>query len=365
MARKTNVEINGHKYYKVNPVIGKNPDGTYIRKQFYGVSRQDALKRYEEYKAGLGGLHQDSLGSLGDSIKDWTYNIARLDSAIKPSSYERYEGVYRNYIQGCVLSGKQIKEITSQDVQKYYSKLYAGGVSTSRIYNINKVLRKYFNWCIGHQLIEKNPCSRVTIPGKREYKEEIIEVFSDDEIRRIVRAIDNPTYKLMIVFAFNTGMRLGELLALRYQDVENGVVRVTQSLSEYAVIDADGESKREQGLQSPKSRTSIREIPLPDGIVLPEGNPDDFIFLTSNGKHISKASFRKTWMRILERANVPYRKFHACRHSYITRLIQAGVPIAVVKELAGHSTIEMTMRYTHIDLADKLAAVKKLSLTHY
>lgn len=361
MARKTNIEVNGNKYYQIYPTFVL-PDGTKFRKKFYGSGKEDALKQKDKFAEDLkNGILDPSEVLMGSILRYWTYNVIRLDSSIKASSFERYEGVYRNYLKGSEIASMRLTDIDKQTVKAYYNRLYeSAGLTKSQIKNIHKLLRKFFFYCIDIGKIATNPCSKVAIPGEKEYDNEKIEIFTDDEIKKIKTALDGDSNRLLVLFAFGTGMRIGELIALRHQDFNNGSMNVNYTLSEHLVIDGQGKSTRVAELQIPKSKSSLRAIPLPQSLLMEyaPGDPDSFLFTNSKGNMIDKSNFRKQWERILKKADVPYRKFHCTRHTYITRLLQKGAKLVVVKELAGHSDIRMTMKYTHINMDDKLEAVK-------
>ena len=360
MARKTNIEINGIKYFQIYPTITL-PDGTKVRKKFYGTGKEDAIRQKEQYEKDLqDGVLDPSETTMGSILKHWVYSIIRLDSTIKASSFERYEGIYRNYLKDSEIASMRLTSIDKKTVKSFYNRLFeSAGLTKSQIQNIHKVLRKFFYYAIDHNMIQSNPCSKVAIPGEKEYGSEKIEIFTDDEINKIITSLEGNPNKFLVSFAFGTGMRLGELIALRHQDIKDGNVHVSYTLSEHSVIDGDGNSVRVAELQIPKSKSSVRAIPLPRSVLdqyIP-GEPGDFVFTNANGNMIDKSNFRKQWEKILKKADVPYRKFHSTRHTYITRLLQKGAKIVVVKELAGHSEISMTMRYTHIGIDDKYEAV--------
>lgn len=362
MARKTNTEINGIKYFQIYPTITL-PDGTKIRKKFYGTGKEDALKQKEGF---LENLRQSApIGdTMAELIKYWMYHVIRLDNKIKPQSFERYEGIYRLYIKSSVIASMSLITISKQTIQNYYNRLYENsGLTKSQIVNLNKVLKKFFFYCIEEGLIEKNPCYKVAIPGDREYDdEEEIFIFTDNEIERIEKTlVGNPDRKF-VLFALGTGMRMGELMALRHQDIEYNTINIRWTLSYHAVIDKEGNSVRITELVIPKSKSSIRAIPIPKYLIneYVPGNPNDFVFPNSNGRFMDKSNFTRRWRKILAKADVPYRKFHGTRHTYITKLVQKGANLATVKELAGHGNIQMTMRYTHINMDDKQSAVDLL-----
>ena len=98
MAKKTNFNTNDYEYYRVNAVVGRNPDGTYIRKQFYGLSKKEAESKKKEYLDGISsGLNLDYREmSIKELMKLWLFNVVRVDKSF--STFDRYESVYRNYI---------------------------------------------------------------------------------------------------------------------------------------------------------------------------------------------------------------------------------------------------------------------------
>ena len=102
MAVKTNCEINGKKYFRVSATFGKDSNGKYIRKSFYGKSEKDAKKKLDEYKDSIKqGLLVNKNYYLGTIMNTWLFEIAK--PSIKPTTFERYEGIYRNYIKSSPL----------------------------------------------------------------------------------------------------------------------------------------------------------------------------------------------------------------------------------------------------------------------
>jgi integrase len=108
VAVKTNYSKNGSDYFRVTASIGRDLNGKLIRKEFYGKTKKEAEARRDEYLSGIkNGLNADFKNAiLGELMYTWLFEIVRLK--VKPSSFQKYEGIYRNYISECELYGLKI-----------------------------------------------------------------------------------------------------------------------------------------------------------------------------------------------------------------------------------------------------------------
>lgn len=129
MARKTNYNKNGNEYYRVTATIGRDANGKLIRKEFYGKSKKEAEDKRDEYLNGIkNGLNIDYANiSLGELMHLWLFEIIRISSKIKPSTFQRYEGIYRNYILNSEIYGMKLCDLKAIQIQRYYNKLYENG----------------------------------------------------------------------------------------------------------------------------------------------------------------------------------------------------------------------------------------------
>ena len=123
MARKTNIEINGKQYYRVTRTVGRKADGTAIRKSFYGSGVNEANEKADAYmndiKNGL--LNNFENVTLNDMMHTWLFDVLHNSSKIKPSTFQRYEEVYRNYIKSSDIAGLKLINITSLRLQQFYN----------------------------------------------------------------------------------------------------------------------------------------------------------------------------------------------------------------------------------------------------
>lgn len=390
MAVKTNYKKNGSDYFRVTTTVGKTNDGKPIRKEFYGKSKSDAEDKRDEYlnnlKNGLEIDYKDKL--LGELLHTWLFEVVRVST--KASTFERYEGIYRNYIKESNLFSLKVYEIKSLQVQRYYNELFDNGKSSNIIKNLNKLLKMFFNYAFEEGYILKNPCTskRIVIPKNDELLDEDLDeakdlyIFSDEEIIKFKDALIANRLKALFLLALGTGLRQGELLGLRWSDInyESKELKVQRSVKRVTIINSDESREGKLVVQIPKTKGSIRTVTIPSTLIpvlekhrLIQGeeklkfgdeylNKDGYVFTTKTGFFIDSRNLLRAYKRALKKADIEYRKFHNLRHTYATKLFEKDVPLKTVQELLGHSDISMTANiYTHVMPAKKTDAAEKLN----
>lgn len=358
MAKKTNIEINGNKYYRVTKTIGHKIDGTPIRKSFYGTGVNEANEKAEKYindlKTGL--LRNDRLVTINILLSEWLFSIKKNE--LKPSSFESYESIYRNYIKDNIIADLPINEIKSLSIQRFYNSLYKKNISISTINKIHKLLRQFFGYAEKEGYIIKNPCLNISLPkNKKQSSTEILEnkknkfqYFNELEIEKLKKAFKGNIYEKVVLFALGTGMRQGEILGLQWDDIDfkEKEIHVIHNLNTSAEISENG-NKREYKtvLQDPKTKNSIRTIPMSTNIykLLKSINRDCSFVFSNNSTYIDAKNLQKVWKKTLNNNNISYRKFHDLRHTFATQLLFHGANLITVKELLGHSSVKITEIY--------------------
>lgn len=163
MAKKTNFESNGKEYFRITKTIGHKADGTPIRKQFYGQGKKEAEEKATEYMNNLklGLMNDTQFYSINVLLPKWLFAVKK--NVLKPTSFELYESVYRNYIKPYLIADLPIKELKSLKIQEYYNMLSDKNVSIHSIRKSHKLLRQFFDYAEREGYILKNPCCNVII----------------------------------------------------------------------------------------------------------------------------------------------------------------------------------------------------------
>jgi len=384
MPAKTNCAKNGNKYYRVTATVGKKLDGTLIRKEFYGKSKTEAENKRDEYLQGLKkGLSVDyDKVKLGSMMHLWLFEVL-WPSEMKPATFDKYEGLFRNYVKTSELISLQLFDVRSIQIQRYYNNLYETKKATPKtIKNIHKLLRYFFNYCIAEDYIVKNPCFKLTIPGSVEEKKgKKMDPFTDEEINLLKKALPGNKIEMAVLLSLGTGIREGELLGLSFEDIdlENMELHVKKHLKRVKYIKKDASFEYKRILQTPKTPNSLRTVPIPKVLIshlrhhlikqkekfLRQGipyTPEQLIFTTELGGSIDDKNLLRAWKRVLKKAGVRYRNFHTIRHTYATKLFEKGVPLKTVSILLGHYDIKITAdTYTHVMPKEKIRAVDTLN----
>jgi len=230
-----------------------------------------------------------------------------------------------------------------------WEKLGTGAVVRAKTW---RTLHKVLQDALRMELVARNPADAV--PGPKEKRPEI-RCPSEEELRRLVEAARGTRYEALIILVCSTGMRLGEALGLRWQDLDlrEGVAHVRVQLSE---------ANHRPELQDVKTQSSRREVPLtPEAVAalrrwrekcLQEGsyhNPLGLVFVGEGGTPLWKSDFlRRVFHPLLRRAGLPRYTFHSLRHAVATTLLKANVHPKTVAALLGHSRVSVTLdTYSH------------------
>ncbi len=359
MAKKTNCKKNGTEYYRLHRKInGKYED-------FYGANKSDAEEKfYIRKKEVEEGILQSKDIPIDSLMYKWLFQIKKNE--LKPSSFQSYEGTFRNYIKDSDIADIKVYNTKSIQIQEYYNKL-GKTKSYSQIKKLHKLLKQFFIYAENEGYIIKNPCNNITIPNKQsKTKSDNIEYFSEEEIEKLKAAFENNKFYNLILVALGTGLRQGELLALKWENVnlKDKYIEVKESVKKVYVFDSYGNKKLETIYQKPKSLSSIRKVDLPDKIIdiLSNMNKNTvFVFEDENGNPYSAKTLFGNWKKVLNDHNIPYKKFHSLRHTYATMLLTKGVDLKTVQDLMGHSDITITQIYLHVLPKTKSDAVNRLN----
>ncbi len=300
-------------------------------------------------------------------LNEWleTYQKER----IKARTYSRYKGLISMHIFP-ELGAKNISEVGRRDIQEFLNKQKKGGnvrngekLSAASANMLLSVLNLAFEYACDMDYIEENPCLRVR-RTKAETKK--ADSFTVGEQRAIESEIVESDDKRLhgIILCLYTGLRIGELLGLTWNDVDfvKGVIIITKTV--YREKDENGVWKLCVG--TPKTKASERVIPLPEYITnmlrqdyLTARTP--YIVENKKGERMSIRSYQYLFEKLTEHAGVRKLNFHALRHTFATRAIECGMDVKTVADIMGHKNASVTLnRYAHCMLDHKIEMMKKL-----
>lgn len=238
---------------------------------------------------------------------------------------------------------KKIDDITKKDVQTLIRDIIERG-KNGAAQTVRKVLSQSFSFAVENDFLATSPYRGVKIPKNKERE---LNVFTIEEVEKLVSCPSFPQVKRdMINVSFRTGMRIGEIIALRWQDVDldNNFLSVRKTLSGYE----DGKPT----VGDAKTGQSVRRIDLDRASIeifrrLREGRTSEYVFAKKNGTLRSRQSIRLFEMCRL--VGIPPRSFHALRHTHASVLLARGVHPKIVQERLGHSSIDVTLDiYSHL-----------------
>jgi integrase len=260
--------------------------------------------------------------------------------------------------------------ITPLVIQNYVNELKDEGLANATISKLLKMIKSSLENAKDLELISKNPAKKIKIP---ENTPTVMNVWNQEEVRKFLSLAKTNPYFLVFHLALYTGMRQGEILGLRWEDVdfEKGTINIRQTLSH------DGKTF----LAGAKSKTSIRSITLAketlvllkshkltilkEKLVLGTSYIDkDLVNCTRNGKQLNPANIRRTFIKLIKDVGIPSIRFHNLRHTHATLLILNGTNVKVVSERLGHSNVKITLDcYYHVmpnmqrEVASKLSSI--------
>lgn len=359
--------------------IGRNENGGLKRKDFYGKTKKEVQTKMDEYKRQMSlGLLSDDKITLEQWYFTWLFDFKSKD--LKPSTFELYESIYRLYIKDRDIGNIKLVDLRTAHLQRYYTKLLdIDKLDASNVKRINNTLKTCLVEAEKQGYIQKNWCKMVTLPKVK--KEDTIKVLSKDDQLKLLDAIKGIDLELLITFALGTGLRLGEILGLKWSDInfKESTLDVKRSVRRVVEIQRDGTRERMLKEVLPKTENSFRTVPIPSSIlsklksykkeqnelILSLGENyqnNNYVFCNQDGTIMDTKKPNRRLTSVLKANNMNHIVFHALRHTYATRLFEAGVPPKTVQALLGHSDIETTMNiYTHVMKDTKVEAVDKIN----
>jgi integrase len=345
------------------------------RKFVYGKTRKEVQEKLQaalqEKQRGIvleGTVRQ----TVGQFLIDWLENSQKQN--VRPRTYERYEEIVRLHIIP-VLGRHRLQKLSAQHVQAFYTKKVNEGLSPSTVGVFHNVLHKALDTATRWGLVPRNVCDLVSPPHVEGFE---IQPLSVEQAHQLLAVAHGHRLEALFSLALATGMRRGELLALKWQDISfsTGTLQIRRILTRVP-SKMPGKGYVETEPKTPKSRRSVviapfalealkqhrihqLEAKLKAGALWQD---HDYVFCTSIGTHLNPSKDVLDQLKtLLKQAGLPDIRFHDLRHSAATLLLTEGVHPKIVQELLGHSNISMTMDvYSHVLPSMQQDAISRLN----
>ena len=289
-------------------------------------------------------------------LKDFVESdfIPALQASVKDSTLATYRARLNIWIIPH-LGEQRLSHVAKGDVDDMIAAMQDAGLTDKSVKNCCGVLSRLYREAIEREVVATMPkivAPTVSYKGRPDY-------FSKEEVKRILREGEaEPAITNLLQLAVQTGMRMGELMALEWRDIDwkAGLIGVRRN-------------KVQGKITTPKNGKG-RDIPVSDDLIAQmktwraeQDPPSSFVF-AKDGESMTKGMVYDPLARVYERAGIPLHKgrgLHILRHTYATHVADSGIPIRTLQEILGHATLDMTMRYVKVTEESKRRAVSAMS----
>lgn len=357
--------------------IYQQANGTYCARFIdrFGKRKSKRSKKLQEVRQWLADAtyineHSDIEQATNMMVDAWfEYWIDVKKKTVRPNTVRNYTERYNKNIQK-IIGRKILTEVKPIHCQKIFTDMAEEGYKTSTIYQTRIALFNMLEFAKENEVILSNPCKKSVKSdmGKPSQKKEALTI---DVQKKFIEYAKGQSYENQFRFILQTGLRTGELVGLKWEDIDfsKKAIRIQRSMDyRYSV----GEWR----IGEPKSKAGYRTIPLTDEAIRilteqKEKNKNikkiqeewsEFIFLSRKGEPVKNSAYDTALFKICDKAKINRFSMHVLRHTFATRCIEGGMMPKTLQKILGHSNIGITMNlYVHITEDEKQKEIDKVS----
>lgn len=354
----------------------KSKDGSYKYKSVYGKTYHEVKERMNEMlMLSFYCTSDKEAASINESehllecstpkilfgvvAEQWLIHVKETR---KYSTYIKYFKLYDSYIKE-YLQEVYVLDVSSNTIsEKIFSEKYSHNYSSNQKHSIISVINQILKYAN-----EYHKCSSAQIPNKRVKRHnDHIEIMSHSDqatlLKYLYQNID--ASKAGIILCISTGLRLGEICSLRWEDIdfEQMIIHVNSTVQRIALLNQN--TKTGLMVTPPKSATSMREIPISSEIkeLLCQIKDHEQVYVLGKNKPMEPRTYQNHFKKYLRETNIKAYNFHALRHTFATNCIDAGMDAKSLSEILGHSDVQITLnRYVHPTMDTKRRYIAALS----
>lgn len=354
-------------YYTIVLELGRDPGSGKRKRVNYRLDtddREEAEKFLQVKKAEYlqGELLMPSDMTVSDYLDEFLEFVEGSDYS--PATVRDYKSIISRYLKP-VFGKIKLQDLQKVHIQKAYnnwrkkSNASDKPLTSETIQHINRIFKTALNEAVERGYIKQNPIHKIKIPKDSSTNKQ--EVYTVEEIKALQKAVKNTDMELPVALLFDCLMRRGELLGLRYSDInfETSTITICHSLVE-------SEDSKVSVLKDCKTDSSNRKIVVSEYTMKllkkqraiykanklrlgKDFNNTDYVVCQENGKPFLPKSFTRKWARTLEVHNLRHIRLHDTRHSAVSLLLSEGVPLHMVQQRAGHKDPQITLAvYSHV-----------------
>lgn len=340
---------------------GFNESGKAKYRSVYGHSYAEVRSKLAPLKASIPAPYTACRLTVKELFDEW---LSAIKLRVKPSTYANYRMKVDKHILP-EFGGLRYDSMTFQMLNSFVQKKLDVGLSAkyvSDIIIVFKTIAKYAAKVHGF----RNILTDVTLPKVHRKEKPLLTNVQQMRLCKYLLKHQSPT-ALCILLSLYTGLRVGEVCGLMWSDIyfEKSILTVRRTVQR---IGADA-NKTRIITDTPKSRTSRREIPIPRFLLklLRDSRSIDNHYLLSNSEIvIEPRTLQRRFKSILKKADLPSVSYHSLRHTFATNCLQAGFDVKTLSEILGHASVETTLnRYVHTSMERKIACMAMLESKVY
>jgi integrase len=330
-------------------------NGKLARKNYYGATRKEVSDKMDEGRAGLKKGIAPVIGrqTLAQFLEYWL--AEHVKPSVRPATFTSYDQQVRVHITPS-LGHVELAKLSPQNIQRYMNEKTAAGLSSKTVRYHRSVLAMALKQAHRQGLVSQNVATMVDPPSAKKYE---IQSFDQSQAHTLLEALKGERLGALFTVALSLGLRRGEALGLRWQDVDfdANTLRIAQQLTR---------SNHELIFSEPKTGKSRRVLPLPATLAgalrerrrqqleerMAAGDKwtdSGLVFTARHGGPIDPRTVKRHLDRILKAAGLPHCRVHDLRHFCASLLLAQGVPLKIVSDILGHTQISITADlYTHV-----------------
>lgn len=338
---------------------GVKSDGTAKYSSIYGKSYTDVKTALSEKRIKSVITNVPKNLTLNNLFDLW---FADIRLKVKESTYMNYRMKYEKHI-GIALGKTLYEKLTVDNLNDFVQAKLSSGLSskyTADIAGVIKSVCRFAKKRFGYE----DKSEFISIPKGKAKEKGLLNKTEQTRLNSYLYA--NPTLSNVgILLSSATGIRIGELCALKWSDIDLQKRTLTVRSTVQRIKNTDGKTATKLVVTSPKSNSSVREIPLPDFIIpllSALKTNGEYYFLSASRSIVEPRTMQYRFKRILSDLKLSDVSFHSLRHLFATNCIEIGFDVKTLSEILGHSSVEVTLnRYVHSSMERKAQCMKSLS----